>query len=342
MMDELLAENSLKDLLDIAAARDRVFANSDIEQLVAAGIKVHEACTLFIQRYEGNKSFVKNMQRRLHKGIPITQGMFRVILDIMREEAQAGRTADMVPELDTQQEHVCFTCQRDFATFDALDQHRIKDHGAAERPEVVADIGDAKAVIADTTSTRGLDLSNLPDGRYAAPDPSGKNEYVFLMVRRARKTTQRDRRYVYGKITTGNEVVVAGTIEVKVWSSDSKELIGEQKPGDAYRGEYEDELELIMMFPEKMAQIFGVKIGACCICGKTLTDDISRQIGMGLDCEKKENYFRKPPEYTYLGADRPDPSKADPNDDKYLNGVMRYYVKPPETPAQPQQASTAV
>jgi hypothetical protein len=193
----------------------------------------------------------------------------------------------------------CYQCGDVFDTFDELQNHRAMEHGSfkAEPERTSLEIPSRGiAVIADTTSITGLDISDLPDGRYAAPNPTGKQSLLYLQIKRVRRAHFRDRRYRYGKITTGSEVVQAGTIEVREWTSDQKELVGEQRPGDVYRGKFEKELTLIGIAPAEWAKVFGVTVGRCCICGKTLTDDLSKEIGMGFECEKKEAYFKTKPE----------------------------------------------
>jgi hypothetical protein len=39
--------------------------------------------------------------------------------------------------------------------------------------------------------------------------------------------------------------------------------------------------------PEKSARLFGQKIGSCGRCGRTLTDEHSRAVGIGPTCEGK-------------------------------------------------------
>jgi hypothetical protein len=156
-----------------------------------------------------------------------------------------------------------------------------------------------EAVIENQTGLLKLDLTDLPDGRYAVPDLSGKNDYVFLMVRRVKKTIWRDKRYVWGKIITGGEWAEAGTIEVKEWSSDAKRLCGQQKPGDYYRGEFEVELKYVLAGPEPWSRLFGQMVGCCGRCGKTLTDEISRSDGFGPECITKTGYWTtRPQDYT--------------------------------------------
>lgn len=326
---ELLAQNALIDAQQVAENLGRTFVDADIPQYHEYGINLQLGAEVFVHQYQGTNSFIGTLKGRLKAYRKLTSAQARAALNIMQQELGVVVTA-------SEGGIKCFGCEESFPTWDMLMQHKRDMHGSRQvAPPVIAEQGEAKAVIANTTATKGLDLSNLPDGRYAAPDTSGNNEYIFIMVKRVRKTKKRDRRFeAAGRIITGNEVAVAGTIEVKIWSSDSKELVGEQKPGDVYRGDLESELELVLMMPEQLAILFGKISEHCCICGKRLTDDDSRRIGMGLDCEKKQLYFQKPPEYTYVGQDRPDKEAVDPNDEKYLAGILRRYVEPPEVKPQ--------
>lgn len=328
-MQRLLAENALIDAEQAAENIGRNFVDADIAQYNEAGVNLSLGAEEFVRQYQGSNSFINpTLKGRLRQYGKLTSGQARAALNIMRQEMGHVPTASLIK---------CFTCDDEFPTWDALLLHKRQMHGSRQgAPEVFAETGEAKAVISNTEATAGLDLSNLPDGRYAAPDASGKNDYIFMMVKRVHKTHKRDRRYVYGKVVTGNEVVVAGTIEVKLWSSDSKELVGEQKPNDVYRGDLEDSLELIMLAPEKFAILFGRLCGHCCICGKTLTDEISRNIGMGIECEKKQEYFKKRP-YSYVKDDRPDKENVNPEDELYLQGKLRTFREPPKV--VPQMAS---
>jgi hypothetical protein len=64
-----------------------------------------------------------------------------------------------------------------------------------------------------------------------------------------------------------------------------------------------DELKVIMTRPDVMSKLFAMNIGKCGICGKTLTDDYSRMVGQGPECERKENYWKlPPPDYAAIEA----------------------------------------
>lgn len=332
-MKDLLAQNAFIDAREVVQESERPFVDADLTQHKDHGIDLQLAAEVFIKQYEGEDNFLRNLQGYLKRRGQLTQPQARAALNNWRTELRADMRPDEPVEIKLLD---CFSCKEQFTSWDDLNAHKSQQHGKQAPPEVFSDNGqEAVAVLDVTTSIKGLDLSGLPDGRYAAPDPSGKNDNIFLMVKRVRVTKPRDRKYeAYGRVVSGNEIVVAGTIEVKEWSSNSKELVGEQKPNDVYRGKYEDQLELIMLMPEQFALLFGRLMGHCCRCGKKLTDQESRDIGLGLECEKKRNYFREPPKYTFIGQDRPDLEKVDPHDEDYLTKRLTRYIKPP-VPATP-------
>jgi len=327
-MEDQQALNAFIDAQEIAKDMTREFVEADLTQYMEHGVDLLAAAVHFTRQYAGDNRFVVNvLKKRLNQWGTLTQGQARAALNVMRQELCGINRPNKV---ENKRELECFTCHEKFPTWDELNAHKSSQHGSKKAPETFTDKGDAAPVLEVNTSVKGLDLSNLPDGRYAAPDPSGKNDNIFLVVKRVRKTVHRDRRYNYGKIVTGNEIVVAGTIEVRIWSSDTKEWVGAQKPGDVYRGKFEDQLELIMMMPEPFAILFGRLLGYCGRCGKQLTDQVSRQIGLGLDCEKQRAYFTSKPKYTYIGTDRPEPAQANPFDEGYLTGKFSRWIEPPK------------
>lgn len=329
----MLEQNALIDAQQLAVDLDRDFTVADLTEYKDAGLDLHLAAEVYVRDYEGANRFLKSVQRYLTRRGNITSSQARAVLSTMRNDLLKQEKLDIGERVTAEDfEHACVMCGDKFKTYDELDIHKSFEHGSVERKQAaVTDEGEAQDVLEVNESVLGLDLSNLPDGRYAAPDVTGKNDYIFLAVKRVRKTVKRDRRYVYGNVVVGNEIVVAGTIEVRIWSSDTKEWVGAQKPGDVYRGKYEDELQLIMMMPEPWAILFGRLLGYCGRCGKKLTDDVSREIGLGLECEKKREYFRQPPKYTYIGQDRPDKDKINPLDEKYLSGELKSWREPPRS-----------
>jgi hypothetical protein len=330
MENDLLARNAFLDAQDIVREHEVPFVSGDLVQHKDHGIDLQAAAGQWLKQYEGTDKFLLSVKDYFTRKGGITQGQAVSVLNNWRKAVRLDQPGTVTESKKLE----CFSCDDGpFDSWDELNAHKSQMHGKVKPPEVFAEVGEAKAVLEVTDSKMGLDLSNLPDGRYAAPDTSGKHDNVFIMVKRVQVTKPRDRRYeAYGRVISGNEIVVAGTIEVKLWSSDSKELVGEQKPGDVYRGQLEEELDLIMLFPEQMALLFGRLMKHCARCGKKLTDEVSQNIGLGLDCEKyiAQNYFKLPPKYTFIGTSRPTMDKYDPNDEAYLSKKMTRYVEPPK------------
>lgn len=290
----LLQESALQDAEELAEEIGRPFAVEDVDSN-EWGIDLRTAALHYVETYNGTNSFMTSMKSKKLVGAVITNNMLKVVLNIMREIKLSGGVERHSQERDHSVN--CRFCKTTFVNQEAYDKHYDEVH-AERAPTVQAPTGevmDKKEVIEVQEGKLKLDLTQVPDGRFALPDLSGQNDYIFLMVKRVRKRTYRNKRYVYGKIITGSEWVEAGTIEVKIWSSDSKELIGQQKPGDYYRGKFEVQLQAVIAAPMPWAKLFGQLIGHCGICGKTLTDDISRSDGFGPECIKKidANYFTK-------------------------------------------------
>lgn len=291
-----IEENKLADAEDWLRALDRKVVDADIVICKDYDIDLESAALHYVRNYEGTNKFMLSLKSKDQKGYKLTQPQLRAALNVKVE------TGSILPHTD--ESINCFVCKATFESFDDLHDHTEAEHEGPARIPVLTESPDVHgkmegvAVIENTTATLGLDLTNLPDARYAVPNLSKvmKDDFVFITVKRVRHTVARDRRYVYGKVVSGSEVVLQGTIEVRIWSSDSKELVGEQKPGDVYRGKLEEELQMVMTNPESFGKLFGMLNQRCCICGKELTDDISRSIGMGLECEKKTQYFSTVPD----------------------------------------------
>ena len=301
--------NTFSDAVDWVQILNRDLVDADMTQSAEHGIDLMTAGQVYVETYVGGDGFVRNIQKKQKAGTALTHRQLRAALNVMRREVSAlprssantEGTADKIP---------CYNCTDTFDTWDDLMAHKSEVHGpgwrerqreqeALDKERAAADLpfnGEEEDVIRDTVAHMGIDLTNLPDGRYAYPNLSGttKDPFIYLRVARTNKTKIRDRRYRYGERVVGNEVVLAGTIEVRRYISDTQELVGQQKPGDLYRGENEAELNGILLDPETFGLLFGIQMGHCTICGKKLTDELSQALGMGLECEKKDGYFKNP------------------------------------------------
>jgi hypothetical protein len=309
-MDTILIENAMRDAEELLQELSDPLSEGDIGSK-EYGMDWPSIGTRYVETYNGDNSFVSNMKEKLLVYKKLTVPQLRVTLKIWREELLGIETGTAPRDVAVD----CYRCGKNFPNMQTLLDHKEKEHGKTVNGKFVHAPGcmnpghtedevcetkvKEEAVIENQTGLLKLDLTDLPDGRYAVPDLSGKNDYVFLMVRRVKKTIWRDKRYVWGKIITGGEWAEAGTIEVKEWSSDAKRLCGQQKPGDYYRGEFEVELKYVLAGPEPWSRLFGQMVGCCGRCGKTLTDEISRSDGFGPECITKTGYWTtRPQDYT--------------------------------------------
>jgi len=112
-----------------------------------------------------------------------------------------------------------------------------------------------------------IDLSGIPSGHYAAPDSQGIMR--FLKV---------------DKVDRGRW---AGWIFVKAQTSDDYRKLGAQTPKRFYAGAYCDVLKSVLADPKVAAARYGHELGVCGICGRTLTDPVSIEAGIGPVCAKR-------------------------------------------------------
>lgn len=123
---------------------------------------------------------------------------------------------------------------------------------------------------APAASSSGLDLSALPEGRYAVPSGGTR-----LKV----------------KIDKPADGKWAGFIFVK----DAAEYgqgrrYGTQSPGRPYRGQIELELSLILANPGEAMRAYGRLVGKCGACGRHLEDEESVARGIGPICAERLGY----------------------------------------------------
>jgi hypothetical protein len=186
----------------------------------------------------------------------------------------------------------CFKCGVELTGIEALYKHREEEHGdtvPAKYRTVSPTTSTASAagagVLPAFTPKLNLDLSVLPDGRYALANNPETGKPWFVIKRTTKRPYVRNGRFIWGRGGRRYENVEKGRIELRVQVGDTKELIGEQKPGESiYYGEKEDLLaEVIKDAPEAMRR-YGILIGCCAYCGRSLTDDLSRLRGIGPDC----------------------------------------------------------
>ena len=115
----------------------------------------------------------------------------------------------------------------------------------------------------------GLDLTDLPAGRYAIPD--GDTRLKVLV----NKPTGRSVRW-------GGHIFVSDAAEYGARTN-----YGRQKPGGKYVGKIEQELTVIMEDPRAASIAYGKLVGHCGVCGRKLEDEQSVAAGIGPVCASK-------------------------------------------------------
>lgn len=297
---DLLAENAFIELKEHLAERDTKLEDAHVLAISRDfGIDAVAGAVQYVKTYGGGSSFIYDLKGQLVRKGTLTVPQVRAALNVLQQEVKSGKVevvrdtdsvkaVPMVAKQATGQPSrgepkvACYTCGQKFYTMKEVMEHRAEEHAAA--PVLKEEEGAERTF---------LDISGLPDGRYAASDPTGKNIYFYFSVRTVVKRHYRSKKYRYGKFHVGMEWIEPGTIEVRTWSQDAKKLVGQQKPGEGYQGEFTDQLIEVLEMPKLYARIFSRAIGVCSICGKTLTDDDSRNLGIGPECDKKYGDYWK-------------------------------------------------
>lgn len=120
----------------------------------------------------------------------------------------------------------------------------------------------------------GLDLTDLPSGRYA--DPSGESRLKLHVKRPGKNSRHHGRTFVQDAAAYGYG-----------------KAYGVQEPGETYRGDVTEVLERILANSFDAARAYGKLIGACGICGRHLEDELSVKVSIGPVCAKKFGVDRK-------------------------------------------------
>jgi hypothetical protein len=113
-----------------------------------------------------------------------------------------------------------------------------------------------------------LDLRGMPEGTTFFAIESG-GRLVFLRVDR---------------VVDGSWV---GWTFVKEQHGDAYDRVGKQRPGGEYVGGRRDELRAVLADPLAAAIRYGREVGRCAVCHATLTEEKSRELGIGPVCRKR-------------------------------------------------------
>jgi hypothetical protein len=290
--------------------------DGEVGVMLAKKLPAHAFVIFWLSTYDGDNKFVNDVKGRyLNGGKPLSVKQIRALVNVAIAEHFAGMTPPE-PEPEPEKKYKCFDCGEGYDTYNEVracfDSHRGRESAPKEEyeyrcgmyvdndrtrcdfkstdPQAVRD--HRRAIhykgLFDDVEQSDVDLSEIPDGRYACPDlrpGKGVDDYIFLTVK-TRKRHNRSKKYRYGYISYGIEEVQEGTREVRLWHGDAKELVGEARPMEFYRGDHVNEFKIILRDPVASTKLFGRIINACGRCGKTLTDPESRKEGIGPDCIK--------------------------------------------------------
>lgn len=264
-----------------------------IERLV--GFNPTWAAMGYLKQYNNGNQFMQAMQTKLRGGAPFSVAMIRAILNVLHDEV---RGIEKKADPRSTKPYQCFDCDELCIGIDALNEHRanacpkrwVKCEHCDDRIRANQEHNCQTGKDAITGDMSDLDISSLVGNRayFALPNPRAhepeQDSFLYFVLWRRTSKGKRDRQYVWSKYRTRAEVVPAGTLEVKWQRGDTKKLVGEQRPGELYRGEFVDELRTIAQNPEVWARLYGLQLHKCGRCGKSLTDDISKALGFGPDC----------------------------------------------------------
>lgn len=156
--DTIIKENNLLDVQDYLVDLDGGLTDENYALVRESNIgDFAEAARLYVSTYSGKVPFIIKLRRTIASK-PLTLKQERAALNVMRDELRAG------------------TLER------AVTDGRRADHATASA-EAAPLAEDEAAVVTSTRTT--LDLSPLPDGRYAVYHPGKENGLLFLKSRRS-------------------------------------------------------------------------------------------------------------------------------------------------------------
>lgn len=182
-------------------------------------------------------------------------------IDYMKENVENQTTNDFVMDM-----------WRAYCVYGKLTKGQLRGLLNCIRAEVLSADKSANAVIEQiTTGKEPLDLRSLPSGNYAVEHDG---ETAFYMI----------------DVILNKQSKWYGWVFVNILASDTKIKCGSQRPGQTYQGKHENLLREILNDPFKAMSLFGKKIGRCGICGRTLTDAESIEMGIGPICAQKAGF----------------------------------------------------
>lgn len=283
-----------------------------------------ESLIHFVQQYKGNNMFLNSVKKRIGSGRGVTIKQLRAVANVARlafrgEDMsevhgapkpgsplpppvvlQDGQAFDVKPENIRSEK--CFTCNKwvvgDYGYLMNEHKPRCARSRQAETPAASGGRWDENGSkntrnVERQQPKRCIDLRGLPErGRFAINLANGETK--FYLIERAKRRRTLQGRFNWSKYPSRHAVSYEpGDILVREQSGDTKQFIGCQLTSDDfYIGEQEDHIAQVMEAPEGAMVLYGQLIGACAYCGRSLTDDESRQAGIGPDCMENKHIPR--------------------------------------------------
>jgi hypothetical protein len=122
----------------------------------------------------------------------------------------------------------------------------------------------------------GRDLNVLPYGRTCAAVENESGALTFLLFDRP---GERDR---FGQPSKWH-----GWVFVKQQQGPDEVRLGSQRPGETYAGQWPSLVDKVLADPMAAVARYGLELGVCGVCGKALTNEESREAGIGPVCLRK-------------------------------------------------------
>lgn len=124
----------------------------------------------------------------------------------------------------------------------------------------------------------GRDLTILPIGRTAAAVTNDEGHTTFLLI---------DRPADLDRYKAPNKW--AGWVFVKqfIGGIGEGQRLGSQRPGESYTGQWANLIDKVLEDPDEAVARFGRELGICGVCMLPLTNEESRELGIGPVCRKK-------------------------------------------------------
>ena len=265
---------------------------------IVEGIIGHEAIENFTRTYSGTNTWVLKMKARLEQYGRLTLGQRRSVANIIRKSLRKEATTTLkghptsepprAYEPDPEaREYECFTCGMKIVGRSALYAHK-RTHETPTRDRMAEARREERfrpetPVLPDYEPALKLDLTPLPDARFAVRTEDGST--VYLWKKTLKKRTTQYGKFVWTKHRYARENFYPGDVIARKIAGDTKELIGHQKKGKPfYSGEYEEAWQSVLEDPVSAMKLYGKLVKSCAYCGRTLTDPLSQDRGIGPDC----------------------------------------------------------